>query len=370
VRIQVHQEPNAQFGTADGTPGGPALPRLLADLSDTQVALGAFLQDGLRFADGPLSGLGLTASLRFERITHDILDTSPVNEGGATGTAAYQAWTPALGLAWTFAPGWLATASYSRGFRAPAFLELTCADASAPCVGLQAGVAPDATLTQLKAVRSQAFEASLQGSPLQGFTTSLGLFRVDLTDDIYAVTPAGTTSVYFQNVGATRRQGLEAMARLRRRLLDVDASYTYTLATFQSEVELATARTPTGTQTVPRGADLPLTPRHRLDLMARVRPWPWLTLEAGALYVGAQVYRGDEANQAPRLPSYLVVRSGVEARWGNWTASLRVQNMLDRRFETFGTFAPDGKAAGQPVVPFLTPGAPLRVVVGLRWELG
>jgi outer membrane receptor protein involved in Fe transport len=367
VRIRVHEEPNAQFGSAED---GSALPRLLAELADDQAALGAFVQEGLRISEGPLSGLGVTASLRYDRIGHDIVDTSPVNPGSATGAGSFEAWTPALGVAWSFAPRWLATASYTGGFRAPAFLELTCADAEAPCVGLQAGVAPDATFTQLQAVRSQALEAGLQASPLQGLTATVSVFRIDLRDDIYAVTPAGTTLVYFQNVGATRRQGVEATLQLRRRHLDVDASYAYTRATFEDDLELATARTPTGTQAVHPGDELPLTPNHRLDLMARVRPWPWLTVEAGGLYLGTQVYRGDEANEAPRLPAYLVLRTGVMVRWGEWEASLRVENLLDERYETFGTFAPDGKAAGQPVVPFLTPGTARRFVAGIRWELG
>lgn len=367
VRLEVHEEPNAQFATApDGTP----LPRLLADLSDGQLALGAFVQDGLRLGAGPLSGLALTASLRFDRITHDIVDTSPPSPGGATGTASYQAWTPALGLAWALAPQWLATASWSGGFRAPAFLELTCATPEAPCVGLQAGVAPDATLTQLRPVRSRALEAGLVATPLPALSVSLGLFRVDLQDDIYAVTPPGTTAVYFQNVGATRRQGLEATLRLRLRRLDADLGYALTRATFEDEVVLATARTPSGTQTVHPGAQLPLTPEQRLDLAVRVRPWPWLTFEAGARYVGPQYYRGDEANEAPRLPASLVVRTGIELRRGGLSASLRVENLLDQEYETFGTFAPDGKAAGQPVVPFLTPGTPRRFVAALRWELG
>jgi outer membrane receptor protein involved in Fe transport len=368
VRVRVREEPNARFPVAED---GAALPRLLAELSDAQLALGAFLQDGLQVTGGPLAGLGATASLRYDRIGHDILDTSPVAPGGATGATSYQAWTPALGLAWSFAPRWLATASWARGFRAPAFLELTCADADAPCIGLQAGVAPDATFTRLSAVRSRALEAGLQVAPLRGLTATLSAFRVDLGDDIYAVTPAGTTVVYFQNVGATRRQGLEASLRLRRGRLDVDASYAYTRATFERDLtDLATSRTPDGTQLVERGDDLPLTPRHRLDLAARVRPWAWLTLEAGARFVGSQAYRGDEANEAPRLPAYLVARSGLEVLWGRWAASLRIQNLLDRRYETFGTFARDGKAPGQPVVAFLTPAPPLRVVAGIRWELG
>jgi len=268
-----------------------------------------------------------------------------------------------------FPKRWQATASYSLGFRAPAFLELTCADPDAPCVGLQAGVAPDATLTRLRAVRSRAWEAGLHGTPLPGLTASLTAYRIDLGHDIYSVTPTGSTSVYFQNVGDTRRQGLEAALRLRRRAVDADAAYTLTRATFESDLDLATPRLVGASQAVRRGADLPLVPRHRIDVGLRVRPRDWVTLEVGALWVGSQVARGDEANETPRLPGYAVARAGAEVRWGPWTASLRLQNLLDRRSLTFATFAPDrASPPGAPAVPFQTPGAPLRWVAGLRWE--
>jgi len=362
VRIEVNEGPNAQFPTAED---GSALPRLLADLADAQVAAGAFLQDGVRIASGPLAGFGATVTLRYDRITHDVV----ARFGGIPGTATYTAWVPAFGVAWAFAPHWLASASYTEGFRAPAFLELTCADPAAPCVGLQAGVAPDATFTALRPVRSRAVEASLTTPTWEGLAATLGAFRVDLRDDIYGITAPGTTQVYFQNVGPTRRQGGEATARLRRRLLDADATYAFTRATFESDLELATPRTPGVLQSVRRGSELPLAPNHRLDLEVRIRPQSWWTLEAGVLWVGSQFFRGDEANQGPRLASYLVLRAGVEVRWGGWTAFLRAQNLLDARYETFGTYAADGKAPGQPVVAFLTPGAPLRAVAGIRWEL-
>jgi hypothetical protein len=48
---------------------------------------------------------------------------------------------------------------------------------------------------------------------------------------------------------------------------------------------------------------------------------------------------------------------------------VRVANLLNSSYQTFGTFAPDGRIAGQPIVPFLTPGLPLRFVAGIRWEL-
>ena len=66
----------------------------------------------------------------------------------------------------------------------------------------------------------------------------------------------------------------------------------------------------------------------------------------------------------------LIPRAGAEARWQAWTASLRATNLFDHRYETFGTFAPNAKLDGKPVEPFLTPGPPLRIVAGLRWELG
>jgi outer membrane receptor protein involved in Fe transport len=365
VRIRVGEEPNAQVSTADD---GSALPRGVADIADTQVAAGAFAQESLQVASGPLSGLGATASLRYDRISHDVLDTSPVNTGGATGTGAYGAWVPALGLAWAFAPHWLAAASYSEGFRAPAFLELTCADPDAPCIGLQAGVAPDATFRKLRPVRSRALEARLSTPAWAGLSATAAAFRVDLRDDIYGVTPNGTTLVYFANVGPTRRQGMEATLRLRGRLVDADATWAFTRATFESDLQLASPRVSGGPQEVRRGATLPMVPRQRADVEVRLKPQAWWSVEAGLTWVGRQVLRGDEANEAARLPAYLVARAGVEARWGEWTASVRAQNLLDARFETFGTYAVDGRGSGLPV-PFLTPGAPLRVIAGLRWEL-
>ena len=92
-------------------------------------------------------------------------------------------------------------------------------------------------------------------------------------------------------------------------------------------------------------------------------------VSAGVQVVGPQHYRGDEANEAPRLPAYGTVQAGAEARSGRRTASLRVANLLDRRYDAFGTFARDGRLAGEPVVPFLTPGAPRRVLLGMQWSL-
>jgi iron complex outermembrane recepter protein len=366
VHIVVHEEPNANF---TATEGGIPLPALTSDLSDTQLAFGAFLQEHVRIAEGPLAGLGATAALRFDRITHDIVDVSPDAPGKATGKMAFSAWVPSAGAGWTFTPRWLVSAFYSEGFRAPAFLELTCADPAAPCIGLQAGVAPDTSLAPLHPVRSRSYEVGVSAFPVDGVTASASAFRIDLRDDIYAVTAPGTTRVVFQNVGDTRRQGVELALRVQRGPVDVLGSYAYTLATFESELALASPRTVDGVETVRPGAELPLNPRHRLDLDGRFRALSWLTLSAGLRYTSSQHFIGDEANVAPTLAPYVILRAGAEARWRTWTAFLRAVNLLDRRYETFGTFAPNGRAEGRPIEPFLTPGLPLRLVIGLRFEL-
>jgi iron complex outermembrane receptor protein len=366
VRLRIHQEANSQFTTSEN---GDPLPRLTSDLYDRQWSFGAFAQEQARIIDGPFAGLTATAALRFDRIGHQIVDTSPDEPGNASGSPSFSAWIPAAGVSWAFASHWLVSASWTAGFRAPAFLELTCADPAAPCVGLQAGLGPDPTLSSLRPVRSRSVEAGVSGSPLDGFTATLTGFRADLRDDIYSVVAPGTTLVYFQNIGETRRVGLELALRLERGAFDVEAGYAYTRATFRGNFVLATPRTPDGTETVRPGAQLPLTPNHHLRLEGRARALPWLTLSAGFDYVGSQYFRGDEANVAPKVAPYLIFRTGAEAGWRAWTATARVVNVLDARYETFGAFAPDGRAPGRPIEPFLTPGAPIRVVVGLRWDL-
>lgn len=364
VRIAVHQEPNAQVQVSSEL--GLPLPRLTSDVSDVQGSAAAFVQERVRVAGGPLDGLALVAALRFDWIRHDVVDTSPDDPGKANGRADFSAWVPAAGLRWAFGPA-VAFASVGGGFRAPAFLELTCADPAAPCIGLQAGVAPDTSFGHLRPVRARTAEVGVTASAGEALTVRASLFRVDLHDDIYSVTPPGTTSVVFQNVGDTRRQGLELSLRARLgRALDLEGSYAYTLATFESDVLLATPRTG-GVEPVARGAELPMTPRHRAGLGARWHLLSWLDLSSALRLVGSQRYVGDEENVAPRLAAAAVLDAGVEARWRRTALFVRATNVLDARYEVFGTWSTNGRAPGQPIEPFLTPGAPLQVFAGLRW---
>ena len=169
-------------------------------------------------------------------------------------------------------------------------------------------------------------------------------------------------------MGQTRREGVEVGLRGRTgTVLEGYVNYAYTRATFQESIELATPLPPGG-QFVAAGSSLPLVPRHRLNAGLAYRPWPWLTLSTEASYVGSQFFRGDEANRQRPLPAYWVLNGGLSARRGGFEAFIRVNNVLDNRYETFGTFAPNGHLAGNPVERFLTPASPISVLAGLRYE--
>src|SRR5258708_6886471 len=77
----------------------------------------------------------------------------------ATGTSTFSRFTPRVGINYHLSPEYGLYVSYAQGFRAPAFLELTCAGPGAICPGLQAGVAPD---PPLKSVRAAQYEIGFQ----------------------------------------------------------------------------------------------------------------------------------------------------------------------------------------------------------------
>jgi len=343
---------------------GGAGQSLEADLTDDQRAVGLYAQDTLvvtRGFAGPGSSLILTAAARWDYLRHDIGDRLG---GPSAGAHDFHRLNPRAGVNVNLSERLGFFASYSEGFRAPAFLELTCAGPGAVCPGLQVGVAPD---PPLKPVSAQNYEIGMHARPFNWLDIDVSVYRTDVNDDIFAVTPTGTTGVFFQNVGRTRREGVEVGLRGRMgTALEGYVNYAYTLATFQDSVELATP-IPPGQQFVPAGSSLTLVPRHRVNVGIAYRPWPWLTLSTDARYVSSQFLRGDEANLQPPLASYWVLNGGLTARWRGFEAFVRINNVLDNRYETFGTFAPNGRLAGNPIERFLTPAPPINVLAGLHY---
>ena len=343
---------------------------------DRQHAAGVYLQDTWELAKGlvrPGDRLVVTAALRWDWLRHDIVDESPAELGrpSATGVSTFSRLNPRVGVNYNLSRDTGVFLAFGEGFRAPAFLELTCAGPGAICPGLQAGVAPD---PPLKAVKARSYEVGVRSRPLPWLDGQLSLFRTDVIDDMFAVTPTGTTGVFFQNIGDTRREGLELSARATFGPIDAFLGYTYTRATFRDPVELATPRPTSGctgfscTQLVRKGNDLPLIPRHRLNAGLDYRPLAWLTLSLTGAYVGEQRFRGDEENVADPLAAYFVMNAGVRARFKELTGFVWISNLANAKYETFGTFAPNARFPGDPVQPFATPAPPIGVLAGVSYR--
>ena len=336
---------------------------LQADLTDLQDAVGVWLQDSLTLVRDlfvPGSTLVLTVAGRWDYLRHDIDDRLG---GPSGGVHEFNRFNPRAGVNLNLSERLRLYASYGEGFRAPAFLELTCAGPGAVCPGLQVGVAPD---PPLRAVTARSYEVGAQARPLAWLDVALSGFRTDVGDDIFSVAPTGTTGVFFQNIGSTRREGVELGLRGHFKPVEAFLNYTFTRATFQDQVELFTPLPP-GSETVRPGDSLALVPRHRLNGGLVYRPWPWLALSADARYVGAQFLRGDEVNRQPTLSAYWVANAGATVTVRGVEAFVRVNNVLDERYQTFGTFAANGREPGSPVQRFLTPAPPLSVLAGVQY---
>jgi iron complex outermembrane receptor protein len=348
------------------------LSELESDLTDHQNTFGFYIQDTAELGRSlllPGDSLIVTGALRYDYVRHDITDRSPEDPGKASGRASFDRFTPRAGINYNLTDRYGAYVSYSQGFRAPAFLELTCADPDAPCVGIQAGVAPDTGFFTLRPVKATNYELGFRARPFPWLDGSLALFRTDVSDDIFSVAPAGTINLFFQNVGDTRREGLEFGLRgIYDDRLEGFVNYSYTRATFESDVELASPRTPGEVQQVRRGSQIPLVPNHRINAGVRYRLHRWITLSLNLTYVSDQFLRGDEANTQPKLGDYVVVSAGLDVRRDKLAGFLKINNLFNNEYETFGTFSPNAKRPGDPIERFLTPAPPINVLVGVSYR--
>jgi iron complex outermembrane receptor protein len=72
-------------------------------------------------------------------------------------------------------------------------------------------------------------------------------------------------------------------------------------------------------------------------------------------------------NRERELPGYVVVGAGGSVKVRALEVFARVNNVFDERYETFGTFAVNGREPGSPVQRFLTPAPPINVLVGAQY---
>ncbi len=147
----------------------------------------------------------LTVSARYNYAQTQTRDNTGL-EPDLNGDNTFSRVTPAIGLNWNPSRAFNTFIGYNEGMRVPTPAELTCADPSAPCK------LPNAFLADppLEPVLAKTFELGTRGAITSALSYTASLYRTNLSNDIQFVSASSTGATgYFQNVGTTRRQGLE-----------------------------------------------------------------------------------------------------------------------------------------------------------------
>ncbi|MGP8034725.1 MAG: TonB-dependent receptor [Steroidobacteraceae bacterium] len=365
--------------TAENSPGaianGDAVPVSVASVSSN---LGAYLTDTLDITPG----LSVTASGRYN-VTH--LELSDRQGTNLDGSNRYAHFNPAVGAAYKIIPTATLYGGVSTNTRTPTASEIECSNPLTPCL-LPTNLAGDPP--NLRQVIAHTAELGLRGKTPGGsteLTWNLSVFRTLLHDDIYGIATS-VSQGFFQNIGDTRRQGIEAGLSYRSGRWSAFLNYSLVQAAFESALVVPSPSNPyrdaRGDIQVEPGDQLPGIPEHRLKLGFDFQVAPAWTIGATVNVVSSAYYAGDEANLLAPLPGYAVVNLYARVRpLPHVEIFASINNLFDRRYATWGILS-DPTGIGAPGIPpaavsnapgvdnrFLSPAAPCEAFAGVRLTL-
>jgi outer membrane receptor protein involved in Fe transport len=390
-RFNVNQAPdnNVRSFTANRTiggnldwrwttprPNGSFSLRLGADGAAHQVHIQLFEENPLDPTDQTLTtdvrspsydvaGYAL-ADLRLEEVTfsggfrYDYIHIPFEDEldPAADTTNNFSRLSPRGGVSLDVGSGASVYASVGQSFRAPAILELACADETAACP-LPFALGDDPPLDPVVATTFEVGGQIVRGPAI----VSASVYRTNVRDDISFI--QSETAVYegfFDNIGDTRREGVELGVQvLPTEAVSLYANYAFTRATFRDAAEIFSIRADdpfvgsplAGPNDVVEGDRLPLVPDHQLKFGGLLDLKSGLQLGIDARYTGQQWLRGDEANETAPLDGYFVANLRAGFSRAGWEISGVVSNLFDRNPPIFGTFNENRNSGA--LERFLTP---------------
>jgi len=311
--------------------------------------------------------LHLTGALRWNRADLELRDQIGTALNGDHG---YSRISPGVGLTWQAAPGLTFYGSHTESTRIPTPAELSCADPDRPCRF------PNAFLADppLDEVVARTVELGLRGTAGAGGDStlrwSLAAFQTRNQDDIIFISAGPIVGTgYFDNVGRTRRIGVEANAAGTVGRVSWYASYQYVKATFESRFAIQAPDNPAadgdGEIPVAPGDRIPGVPLHSLKAGADLAVTPVLTLGAELVAGSSRYLRGDEANLTDTIDGFALVNAEAAYGLGPVTLFGRVENVFDTDYETFGIYG-EADELGFENPRFLSPGAPRTWIVGAK----
>ena len=342
-------------------------------LETTNTYYGLYASDTVDVTDRLALTLGGRYNLAMIRLI-DKLGTA------LNGNNRFARLNPAAGLTYKFLPGLTGYLGYAEANRAPTAGEIGCSDPARPCT-LDSFLSADPP--GLKQVVAHSFEAGLRGrmtipggAAERRLDWNVGLFRTDLDNDILTVPSEIISTGFFQNVGGTRRQGIEAGLAYRDGKWRIGADYSLVDATFESAVTLSSPSNPAadaaGDIHVRPGDRIPGIPQHRFKLNLDYAVTPKWSVGGNVVFASNQFYFNDQANQNPELPGYVVVNLHTSYRVTDHLELFAlVKNLFDNKYATYAIFNDPTKSplpgVANPSDPrFVSVAPPLAAYGGVR----
>jgi iron complex outermembrane receptor protein len=316
-----------------------------SNLAGTTDYYGLYAVDALDLTDA----LTVTAGFRL-----NAADISTRDRSGAsaelTGSHGFTHFNPLAGVAWKIADGLSFFGGYSEANRAPTPLELDCASPSQPCL-LEGSLVADPALKQVVAHTGEVGLRGEMDAASGKLSWNASVFRTDSDNDIVALASVIQGRGYFANVPLTRRQGVDLSAQFQAEGWSTYASYSYLDATYQFTGTLASPNNPQadddGNVTVVAGNHIPVNPANQFRVGGDGEILPRLTIGGDLIFTGSQYYDGDQANQNPKLPSYVVVNIRASYAFSDqWQFFGLVNNLFNRHAASYGTYFETDDTAG------------------------
>ncbi|HEX8445541.1 MAG TPA: TonB-dependent receptor [Sphingomonas sp.] len=382
---------------ADGTQQSDDAFDARADLTGRTTGFSVYGVDTLK----PTDTVQIDLSARFDHTL--IRNRDRITPGGGTGSLdgdhRFQAFNPALSIAWDPDRRIGVDAAIARTSRAPSAIELGCSDPESPC-RLPNALAGDPPLDQVIAT---TVEGGVHGI-LRGLTWRIGAFRTNSRRDILFVADDTAGFGYFRNFGGTRRQGIDIDGRATFGPFALSTHYTFLDATYRSAETVNGAANSANDGPAPgfegvidivRGDRIPLIPRHIFKAAVDWKLLPALSLNFDMVAISGALARGNEngAHQPDGVyylgdggtRGYAVFNLGTDYHpTRTLTLFAQVNNLFDRRYATaaqLGATAFDARGNfvarpfSGPVIDgerpllgstFYAPGAPRTLQVGAK----
>ncbi len=365
------------FDDSRGVVAGDEAPQESVTVQGDSRVIGVYATD--TWALGAATHLTATARYNRARVSN-LLSTLDEDAGVLVAkpreTFVYNSLNPALGLTHRFDSGVTLYANLARNTRVPTVIELGCADPLEPC-RLPAGLQSD---PYLKQVRSTSTEIGMRWKPAPGQSIELTAYRTENRDDILFRSVSAVSQLgYFQNFARTRNQGIDAQWQGRFGPLAVQAAYSHLQATYEASDLLRIGQRNVQVRPGMRQAGLP---NNVLKIGADWQVNAAFSVGGDVQVLSRRITQGNEdrliedgSDRAVdlSLPGYALVH--LRASWKITPAVeglLRVSNLFDRRYESYGalaatTFDAQGRLTGEEVPAlFVAPGTPRSLFAGLR----